>query len=149
MFKTTTAKTPAEYIRMQPEPRRTDIAKLHALIRKTVPHLKPHIQIGMLGYGSYHYRYASGREGDWAIIGLANQKNYISLYVMAAEGGRYIAEKYKKELPKASIGKSCIRFRRLLDVDAAVLARLIKEGAQVMQKAGAQSAEAVRSARAK
>jgi hypothetical protein len=124
-------KTPAEYIAKLDEPRKSDIAALDALIRKTAPKLEPFILAGMLAYGPYHYKYASGREGDWARICLANNKNYISLYVCAADEKGYIAERYKEDLPKASIGKSCVRFKRLSDLDAGVLKKLIREGANV------------------
>lgn len=129
MFKKIEASTPEEYIAGLEEPRKTQIETLHALIRKTVPDLTPHIQVGMLGYGTYNYKYASGKEGDWAIIGLASQKNYISLYICATKDGAYIAEAYKKELPKASIGKSCIRFKKIEDVDLAVIKKILKEAA--------------------
>lgn len=127
MFKATSAKTPKEYIATLEEPRKSQIEKLHKFITETVPDLKPFIIAGMIGYGSYHYKYASGREGDWAIIGLANQKNYISLYVCAVKEGKYIAEWYKKDLPKASIGKSCIRFKKIEDIDFKVLQKVLKD----------------------
>ena len=57
-------KTPAEYIAAVGDKRRPDIAALDALIRKHAPKLEPVIMGGMLGYGPFHYRYASGREGD-------------------------------------------------------------------------------------
>ena len=132
MFKPTSAQTPEEYIAGVPAPRRGDIEKLHALIQKTVPKLKPHILAGMIGYGTYRYRYASGREGDWSLIALANQKNYISVYVCSLEDGKYIADEYKSKLPKASIGKSCIRFKKLEDIDTSVLVEIIKKA----EKAG-------------
>ena len=86
---------------------------------------------GMLGYGPFHFRYPSGREGDWFRIGLASNKNYISLYVCAADQRGYAAERYREKLPKASIGKSCVRFKRLEDLDAGTLRALIKEGAKI------------------
>lgn len=128
------AKTPTEYIASLEEPRKSEIKNLHKLIRKTVPDLKPHMKFGMLGYGTYHYKYASGREGDWMIIGLANQKNYISLYACMSDGRQYVAEKHKKELPKASIGKSCIRFKKLKDVDLDVITKLLKETQNLAKK---------------
>ena len=85
----------------------------------------------MLGYGPFHYRYASGREGDTTLLGLASQKRYISPYVLCANGGRYLAESYAERLPKASVGKSCVRFARLSDVDPAVLAELVTEAARL------------------
>src|SRR5258705_9102227 len=96
MFKSTNAKTPDEYIAMIDEPRRGQIQLLHDLIRKAIPKLKPYIISGMIGYGSFHYKSTSGREGDWFIIGLASQKNYISLHICASDGKQYVAEKYKE-----------------------------------------------------
>ena len=129
MFKTTTATSPEAYIAALDEPRRSEIRRLHELIRDVAPQLEPHLEAGMLAYGRYHYRYASGREGDWFRIGLASHKRYISLYVMSERGGRYLAETYRERLPKADIGKSCVRFRSLAAVDLEALRSLIREGA--------------------
>ena len=71
MFKTTDAGTPEEYIDRLDEPRRTDVQTIDDLIRTVAPELDARIGFGMLAYGSYHYRSASGREGDWFLIGLA------------------------------------------------------------------------------
>ena len=131
MFKVTEAKTPEEYIAKIAEPRKSEIIKLDQIIRQTVPDLKPYIISGMIGYGSYHYKYASGREGDWCIIALASQKNYISVYICASDQSGYVAEKHKADFPKASIGKSCIRFKKLADIDLDLLATVIKKGAKV------------------
>jgi hypothetical protein len=131
MFKATSAQTPEEYIASIPEPRRDDVEKIHALIQNTVPSLKPHILSGMIGYGTYRYRYASGKEGEWSLIALASQKNYISLYICSIENGKYIAEEYKDKMPKASIGKSCIRFKNLDDIDVSVLKEIIKKAEKV------------------
>jgi Domain of unknown function (DU1801) len=126
------AATHEEYIERLAEPRRREIRALHDLIRRTVPQLEPTMDFGMLGYGKYHYRYPSGREGDWQLVGVASNKNYISLYVTAAApDGGYLAETYKEQLPKASIGKSCVRFKRLGDVDHKALERLLRNAAEV------------------
>ncbi|MBS2016846.1 MAG: DUF1801 domain-containing protein [Deltaproteobacteria bacterium] len=122
--------TPKQYIDNLAEPRRSDVAKLHALITKTVPKLEPVIVMGMLGYGPFHYKYASGREGDTAKICVASNASYISLYAMAADGDGWVAERYKDRLPKAKIGKSCVRFKKLDDLDAAALKALLKESAK-------------------
>lgn len=71
---------------------------------------------------------------DWPIIALASQKNYISVYVCASDGKEYIAEKYKDKLGKVSVGKSCIRFKKLEDVDLNVLKEVVLKGVQLMQK---------------
>ncbi|MEK7572236.1 MAG: DUF1801 domain-containing protein [Patescibacteria group bacterium] len=129
MFKPTTAKTPEEYIAAIGEPRKSQIQQLHKFIQKTVPKLKPIIIYGMIGYGPYHYQSKSGREGEWTTMALASQKNYISVYVSCADSdGVYIAEKYKDQLPKANIGKSCIRFKKIEDIDLDVLKKILLEG---------------------
>lgn len=135
MFKPTKAKTPSEYIEMIDEPRRSEIEQLHEFIQKTVPHLKPHIVYGMIGYGSFHYKSRSGREGEWSVVCLASQKNYISVYVSAADKDGYLAERNKEKLGKVSVGKSCIRFQKVEDVKLEELARIIKLGDE-MVKAG-------------
>ena len=120
------AETVEQYLGQIEEPRRSEIRTLDALIRKSAPKLTPSIQAGMIGYGTYHYQYASGREGDAAVIALASQKNYISVYICATGNGEYLAEKHKADFPNASIGRSCIRFKKLEDLDTAALARLVK-----------------------
>lgn len=132
MFKTTSAETPAEYIDMLEEPRKSDIRELDALIRKNAPNLEPHIMSGMLAYGHYHYK-SKTREGEWFNIGLASNKRYISLYIMAGDQktGGYLAESFKDRLPKADIGRSCVRIKRLSDVDHKTLEELIEKGAKI------------------
>ncbi|MBM3450171.1 MAG: DUF1801 domain-containing protein [Armatimonadetes bacterium] len=133
MAKAATASTPARYIAQLDEPRRSEIKELDARIRKAFPALKPHVQSGMIGYGKYRYRYASGREGESSPIGLSSRAQYISVYVMGAVDGKYFAERAKKHLPTANIGKCCIRFKKLEDVDWKVLARVMREGVRALK----------------
>jgi hypothetical protein len=121
--------TPAEYNAAVDEKRRPDIAALDALIRRHAPHLEPVIMGGMLGYGPFHYRYASGREGDACTLALASNASYISLYCTGADADGFVAGRYVDQLPKASIGKSCVRFKRLADLDEKALVALIKQTA--------------------
>jgi hypothetical protein len=115
------AKTPAEYLAQLAEPRRSEIVALDTLIRKTAPKLEPFIQMGILAYGPYRYKYPSGREADWFRIGVASNASYISLYIASAE-------KFKDVLPKAKIGKTCVRFKRLADLNPVHLKKLIRAG---------------------
>ena len=85
----------------------------------------------MLGYGRFHYRYASGREGDASLIALSSRKNYISLYVLCTDEAGYLAEQYVERLPKASIGKSCVRFKRTSDIDLDVLRDLLADAGRI------------------
>jgi hypothetical protein len=117
--------TPEEYLDALEEPRKSEVERIHRLIRETVPELEPHIRNGILGYGPYRYRYASGREGDWFKVGLASNKNSISLYICGVINGQYVAESYRSKLPKADIGKSCIRFKRFDDLDIEVIREML------------------------
>jgi len=127
MFKPVKATSIQEYIDSIAEPRKSEIKKIDAFIRKTVPKLKPVFLYNMLSYGKYHYKSQSGREGDWALISLASQKNYISVYVCALMGNKYLAETYKSKLPKASVGKSCIRFKKFEEIDFDVLKEILQK----------------------
>lgn len=131
----THATTHEEYIAQVDEKRRGDIQRLHDLVREVAPELEPTMEFGMLGYGTYHYRYASGREGDWMRIGIANNKQYISLYCCVADDQGYVAEQFRERLPKANIGKSCVRFRRLSDLDEEIVRELIRAAATASARA--------------
>lgn len=126
-------KTPAQYIASLPSERQAAMKWLHAAITKAAPNLEPFIVHGMIGYGPYHYRYASGREGDSAHICLASQKQYISLY-LGCDGDGYLAEKNAHRLGNVSVGKSCIRFRKLGDLDIGVAMELVKKAAERARK---------------
>ena len=107
-------KTPAQYLASLPTERRADVAALHKAICKVVPALKPQIAYGMIGYGS-----------DKPAIALASQKQHISLYICSGS----LAEKNKARLGKVSVGKSCIRFKRLEDLNLPVALELVRRAA--------------------
>jgi hypothetical protein len=128
--------TPRQYVAALDEPRRSEIGRIDKFIRDSLPKkgFEPHVMTGMgrgiLAYGTFHYKYPSGREGDWTRVSLASNKNYITLGLCATDGKRYVAEKYKAKLPKASIGKSCVRFKKFDDLDPGVVRAMIKETAR-------------------
>ena len=78
----------------------------------------------IVGFGSYHYRYASGREGDWPITGFSPRKQALTVYVMTGFK-RY--PQLMKKLGKHSTGSSCLYIKHLEDVDLVVLEDLIRE----------------------
>jgi hypothetical protein len=121
------AKTPEEYIAALEEPRKSEIQKIHDFILKTVPSLKPVIIAGMLGYGLFHYKSRSGREGEWPKVGLASRKGGISVYLCVLDGKEYIAEKHKEELKPAKVGKSCIVYKKESAIDYNLLGKLLRE----------------------
>lgn len=122
------ATTPEEYIASLEEPRKSEIQILHDLIRETVPQFEPHIRSGMIGYGTFHYKTRSC-EGDWFRVGLASNKASLSVYACSVNAEGYVAQKYRARLPKASIGQSCIRVKKLADLDLDVLRELLRESA--------------------
>lgn len=107
----------ADYVADLDDGRRQAILTVDGLIRERLPTLEVKMWNKIIGYGQYHYVYASGREGDWFPVGLANQKAYISLYVCLVDGDQYLAEASKETLGKVSVGRSCIRFTRLDNLD--------------------------------
>lgn len=127
MFKPTKATTIKEYFDALPEERKKPMLFLDAFIKKTAPSLKPVFSYNMPGYGMFKYKNYKKEVVDWPTIGLASQKNYISLYICAVENGEYIAEKNKKDLGKVSVGKSCIRFNKIEDLNLAALEKVIKQ----------------------
>jgi len=129
MFKPTQAKTVSMYFKAIAEPRRSEMETLHVFIQKTVPRLKSWFAYNMVGYGRFPYTFANGKRGDWPVIALASQKNYISVYVCAVKNGKYVAELHRRDFPNASIGKSCIRIKALQDINLKKLAVVLREAA--------------------
>lgn len=126
MFKPVKAKSVKEYFDQLPPERRAPILFLDKFIKKMAPSLKPVFSYNMPGYGMFKYKNYKGEILDWPTVALASQKNYISVYVCAVENGEYIAEKHKEELGKVSVGKSCIRFKKIEDVNLKTLEKVIK-----------------------
>ena len=85
----------------------------------------------IIGFGSYHYKYASGREGDWALIGLSPRKQNITIYIM---DGFSKYEKLLSKLGKHKLGKSCLYINKLTDIDTTVLTTLAKRSVKNMRK---------------
>ena len=123
--------TPEQYLASLPADRRAAMRALHSAIRKAVPKLTAEIMMGMgspvIGYGKYHYKSASGREGDWFLIGLTSGKNYYSLHICAADKGGYLVEQNAAKLGKVKTGRSCINFKKLEDLKLDVAMALVKQ----------------------
>ena len=140
MFAKNAANSVDEYIAQVPEGRHEIIVFLHDLIQKTAPKLKPHFAYNMLGYGGFEYLDKRTKEmKPWPIVALANQKNYVSLYVCAINGQEYLAEKYKDQLGKVNVGRSCIRFKKLENLNLETVKKLIKEAEQSPGMVGAET----------
>ena len=105
----------------------------------------------MIGFGTYHYKYASGHEGDCFLMGFSPRKGQMSLYFMP---GLHRFQDYLKKLGKYTTGKSCLYIKKLADVDVNVLNEMIEVGftkmcdtVQVKQREAAQKKAAKRKAR--
>ena len=130
MFKPSGATSEREYIEALPSERKAIILSLDKVIRASSPRFKRHFSYNMLGYGSFKYTNYKKEVIDWPTIALASQKNYVSLYVCALDGREYLPEKFKKELGKVSVGRSCIRFKRLEDLHMPTLKKVLKLAAK-------------------
>lgn len=125
MFKPVKAATVKEYFDALPSERKETMEFMHKFILDNAPSLKSNFIYNMPGYGIFKCRNYKKEIIDWPIIALASQKNYISLYICAVDGGEYIAEKNKKNLGKVSVGKSCIRFKKISDLNLDTLKKVI------------------------
>ena len=105
--------------------RKSDSEALDALFRK-VTGWKPQMWgPSIIGYGSYHYVYDSGREGDFLATGFSPRKANLSIYVMP---GYQDYGSILDRLGKHKMGKSCLYINKLADVDLSVLEELIRQG---------------------
>lgn len=126
MFKKNDANSVEEYLKLVPADRKKDIDFLHGFIQKAVPKLKTHFASNMIGYGSFYYLDSKKQKREWPIIALANQKNYITIYVCTIIADKVAAEKYKKELGKLTKGLSCIRFKKIEEINLETLKTVLK-----------------------
>jgi hypothetical protein len=88
----------------------------------------------IVGFGSYHYRYASGREGDWMLTGFSPRKSSLTVYIMAGFS-RY--DELMAGLGKFKTGKSCLYINKLDDVHLPTLKKLIRESVRHVANAHA------------
>ena len=87
----------------------------------------------IIGFGSYHYKYASGRENDWFLAGFSPRKQNLTLYIMS---GFDQYDGLLSKLGKHKTGKSCLYINKLADVDQDVLRELIRQSVEHMRKSG-------------
>lgn len=116
---------------IEDDTRRKDCAAL-VRIMKRVTKAQPRMWgPSIVGFGSYHYVYESGREGDWFLTGFSPRKRDLTVYIMAGFD-RYDA--LMKKLGRHATGKSCLYLKRLDDVDLDVLEELIEASVEHLAK---------------
>ncbi len=122
----------AEFLkRIDDKQKRADAKRVAAMMRRATGKRAKMWGSSIVGYGQYHYTYASGREGDAMLTGYSPRKQALTVYIMP--GFKMFAAEMKK-LGKCKTGKSCLYIRRLADIDEKVLERIIRKSVQVMRK---------------
>lgn len=111
--------------------RREDSFKVLELMKKVSGHEPKMWGKDIIGFGSYHYKYKSGREGDWFECGLSPRKQYLALHIMP---GLYDFEDQLKNLGKYKSSVSCLYINKLEDVDMERLKVLIREAVEKLRK---------------
>jgi len=115
----------AQYLAaIESEERRQDCEALVRLMQKVTGEPARMWGTGIVGFGTRHYRYESGREGDICRVGFASRKGDISLY---GSGSAPWREELLAQLGKHKTGKGCLYIRRLSDIDAKILEKLVAE----------------------
>ena len=107
---------------IEDETRRSDCAALVRLMSRITKQPPRMWGSSIVGFGSYHYKYESGREGDAGLTGFSPRKGDISVYLVASGAEQ---EQLQAKLGKHKMGKACLYIRRLSDVNTKVLVQLV------------------------
>ena len=120
--KATEASVESYFSAIEDEARRKDCEALAKLMTKATKQQPKMWGTSIVGFGSYHYKYESGREGDSCLSGFSSRKSDISVYLVASVAAQ---EKLLSKLGKHKMGKGCLYIRKLGDVDRKILEQLI------------------------
>lgn len=115
------------------EARRADCRALVAMMRRVTDAEPVMWGPSIVGFGSYHYRYASGREGDWMLTGFSPRKRDLTVYIMAGFEGA--DETLARLGPHRTSSGCCLYVKRLSDVDLEVLEALVGGSVDRMRQA--------------
>lgn len=124
--------------------RKSDLQKLDQLVRRSAPGLKryfhrgtppgePGMRFKMIGYGKCQYAARNGQYVDWPAVGVALQKNYISVYLPVMKDGASLIWLYRGKLGQLRLGRNNFSFRRYEDLDVRLLASLFAEAERIFQ----------------
>lgn len=116
---------------VEDEVKRNDTFELIKIIQK-ITHFEPKMWgPSIIGFGSYHYKYASGHEGDAPLVGFSPRKAAISLYVYTLPDDR---DELLSKLGKHKASKGCIYIKKLADIDVEVLKDLVLHSLENLKK---------------
>ncbi len=122
----------AEFLaQVEPLQKREDAEKVCAMMQAITDAEPKMWGSSIVGFGEYTYTYASGRTGNWMLVGFSPRKQNLTLYIMP--GFEHYAE-LLENLGKHKTGKSCLYIKKLADVDLTILQQLIAESVEHMQQ---------------
>jgi Domain of unknown function (DU1801) len=128
-----TKKSPAAFVRgIKDEARRKDCETVMQMLKRATGQPPKMWGPGIVGFGSYHYKYESGHEGDCCLAGFSPRKEALTLYIMS---GFEPHGALMKKLGKYKTGKACLYIKRLSDVDLGVLEQLVEASFKQVKRA--------------
>ncbi len=116
---------------VSPEWKRQDSLRILKLMEEVTCEKPKMWGDSIIGFGNYHYRYESGREGDWFLAGFSPRKLSFTIYMM---GGYIEQETFFANLGKSKKSKGCLYFNKLADIDIEVLRTMITNSIQTLRK---------------
>ncbi len=111
--------------------RKNDCFKLLELLGQWISEKPKMWGKSIVGFGRYHYKYDSGREGDWFLTGFSPRKQNLTIYITA---GFREYDEIMSELGKYKIGSSCLYMKRLSDIDTGKLKILVEKSVAYMKE---------------
>ncbi len=124
--------SPAKFIsQIDDEAIRKDCRTLLKLMKETTSKTPRVWSSSIIGFGEYHYKYDSGREGDWFVTGFAPRKRDLTIYIM---NGFSKYDSLMKKLGTYKTGKSCLYIKKLENIDTGVLRQLVKKSVADMNR---------------
>jgi hypothetical protein len=114
-----------DFLKAVPDERRRDDSFIILDLMKEITGQEPKMWgDSIIGFGNYHYKYATGREGDWFVTGFSPRKQNLTLYIMS---GFDEYDELLKKLGKYKTGKACLYINKLADVEISVIKELIQK----------------------
>jgi hypothetical protein len=127
-----TGRSVTEFVRaVKDTQQRRDLQTLIALLRKVTGERPAMWGPSIIGFGTYHYVYASGREGDWMLAGLAPRKGQLTVYLM---GGLTTEKPLLSKLGKHKVGGGCLYLKNLEGIDLKVLGELVRRSVRKLRE---------------
>lgn len=115
---------------VEDERRRADCYKILEIMQEATQAAPRMWGSSIVGFGDYHYKYASGREGNWFIIGFSPRKNDLTLYLM---GGLTRQQDLLQQLGKYKTGKSCLYIKKLENVNIEILKQMVANSVEAVR----------------